>query len=491
MDQIENQTVRIKLKKFKTEEHKQDNRRHRIIIFILSIMIFVSFIAGSVISYKFLNYYPIYDNSELSKFKQAYNILKNEWYFSGDKDLTKELIDLAIMGMTDNEYDKHVYYYSSEQNQDVNEQMSGSFVGIGILFHVIDEEYMIEQVILNSPAKEAGLMPGDILYKIDGQKVLGKTSDELKEMVAGEVGTNVEVTILRNNEEVVYNIKRDIIHDSITPYEIDDNTVMLQISQFAASTGEEFVELLEYYKDKKNLIIDLRDNGGGYLGALTKMGEALLAKGKVIIGQQDRDGNISQIKAESDDDYIFDHIMIFVNGNSASASEAFTICLKENLDNVTIIGKTTYGKGTMQVPYYFSDGSTLNYTVAKWLSPNNNSIHEKGIVPDIEVELNEYYQVKAFDLKQDHVYDQVDDNIKIMQQMLRNLGYDIDRVDGYFSQKTVLALNKFKADKNLKIDGILDENTAKSLTSAYLRNSYENRFELDNNLKKAMEIIYE
>lgn len=213
----------------------------------------------------------------------------------------------------------------------------------------------------------------------------------------------------------------------------------------------------------KKLVLDLRNNGGGYLNAALEISSSLIPKKSVVFTEKDKNGKVTKQKTKDEFNQVkMDKIVVLQNENTASASEVLIGALKDNLgDKVTTVGTTSYGKGTEQVTVPFSDGTSFKYTIAHWYTPNGTSINKKGFKPDIEVELGEakttsYYKFKKKDVIKK---DSVDDNAKALQVYLQYLGYNVDRTDTYFSNTSSQGLANFQQDHGLEVTGDCDKTT--------------------------------
>jgi carboxyl-terminal processing protease len=210
----------------------------------------------------------------------------------------------------------------------------------------------------------------------------------------------------------------------------------------------------------------------------------------VLIQQEVYSGDKLVSKSSGNIMIEFDEIIIIVNENSASASEVLTAAIKEN-NGATIIGVTTYGKGTVQQQHAFSDGSALKYTVAEWLTPNGNHINGVGISPDVEVELHPVMQEIFTELTDEESYalDSVHESVQDVQLALDFLGYEVDRTDGYFSSQTLNMLNAYISDYNLEVEPIINKELLSKLKSEVVRIWNVNKSEKDTQLLKALELI--
>ena len=221
----------------------------------------------------------------------------------------------------------------------------------------------------------------------------------------------------------------------------------------------------------KKIIIDLRDNGGGYLTSLEDVGSMFVPKDNILIKQELSSGETLVSKSTGDIILSFDEILIIVNENTASAAEVFTAAIEENIGS-TIIGVTTYGKGTVQQQRPFSDGSALKYTVAEWFSPLGTKIHGVGITPDVIVTQHEVMQKYFTLLEADESYgfDQVHESIRDAQFALDFLDYDVDRTDGYFSEATLKAIIAYLEDNNyIELEALVNKELLDTLRADVVR----------------------
>lgn len=289
-------------------------------------------------------------------------------------------------------------------------------------------------------------------------------------------------------------IVRGLVKNSAFGQILADNIGYLEIYQFGSSTTQEVVNYLNDMKDKNvsKLIIDLRDNGGGYLNTLVGISSLLLPKDTVVIRQEYKDGTSEIGKTLGGQMTNFTDIIILVNANTASASEVLTAALQEQA-GIKVVGVKTYGKGTVQITRPFADGSALKFTTAQWMSPNGNAINGVGITPDYIVELHPVFYFDKIVLEEGVTYglDQVDESVELAQLALDFLGYDVSRTDGYFDQSTVDAIVKFRSDYALESSDRLDKKALQVLSTEIIRFWFTNRATLDSQLQKAIELINE
>lgn len=487
--------VRIPLKRYEWPDEKKQKRNRIVQVGILIISILLSVGFGYSLRSAFIDetVVPVQQASKLNRVEAIFDVLTKEWYFGRDQvDLETQLIEDAIKGMIDGTGDIHTSYMNSEEVTAFTEAINRNFVGIGVSYFDNNGTFIIERVFIGSPAEKAGVLPGDIIKTVDGVSTEGLTSDDLVDRVRGIEDTVVTIDFQRGEEVVTLEITRGVIKNTAFGKMIDEDTAYLEIYQFGEDTGSEVEQYMQLFKENnaKDIIIDLRDNGGGYLTTLEDIGSMFVPKDGILIQQEIYSGEKLVSKSRGNILIDFEEIILLVNENSASASEVLTAAIKENID-ATIVGVTTYGKGTVQQQHAFSDGSALKYTVAEWLTPNGNHINGVGISPDVEVDLHPVMHEIFTELTEEEVYvvDTVDDSVQDAQLALDFLGYNVDRTDGYFSIKTLSALEAYIRDYKLEDEPIINKQLLDKLRSEVVRIWNVEKSEKDVQLKKALELI--
>lgn len=335
------------------------------------------------------NYFKIY--KQFNKFFDVYQVLAENYYGDVDKD---KLIDSAINGMVSSVGDVYTSYNDVDTALLFNDMVSGIYEGIGCTIQQLDNEITIIDVYDGSPAYKAGLKNGDIIKsvdKLDGTKV---KVNELSEYIKNEAQGKITMVIIRDNEEKTFTLERgkvEIPTVSSKVFTRDGKKIgYINISIFSSVSAKQFKNKLLALEDEgiDSLIIDVRDNSGGYLSSVTDIASYLLPKGKVIY--QVQKGNKKEKTQDKTSEKREYPIAILVNKNSASASEILAAVIKESYQG-DVVGVTTYGKGTVQQVKKLSDGSMVKYTIENWLTPLGNWINEKGIEPTDKVELSENY----------------------------------------------------------------------------------------------------
>ena len=331
-----------------------------------------------------------FDNSKFEPLYETYDALKESYY----KDVSDEtLINGAINGMMESLDDQHSMFFDKDAKKDFEDELAGNYYGIGAeIKQTSDEEVMINKVFDGSPAKKAGLKTGDIFVSIDGKSTKGKTPSEIAKNLKSKSKDTSTIVVRRDNEEITIKVQKDIVDLlSVSSEMLDNNVGYIAVSIFGEKTYNQFESALnKLEKENMNsLIIDLRGNSGGYLSTVTNMISEFVDTNTVIYQMKTRKG-ITPYKSINNKTKNY-KIIVLVDENSASASEIMASAMQEQY-KATLVGVTTYGKGTVQEPKDLSNDTLIKYTIQEWLTSNGNSINEKGVKPDVEVNLSEEYK---------------------------------------------------------------------------------------------------
>ena len=308
------------------------------------------------------------------------------------------MVESAIKGYVSGLGDEYTTYYTKEEMEDLMEETEGNYVGIGIYISAYKEsnEIVIIKPMEGSPAEEAGLLPGDIITKVDGVEYNGDTIDEMTNKIKGPEGTKVKVEIKRNGQTQEIEVeRRKILISHIDSKIIEDNIGYISISDFEGGCAQEFEENYKNLEEQgiESLIIDIRNNGGGLVDEAIAILELITNKGSTLLITTDKNEAEEVTKSEKDP-IINMPIVLLVNEYSASASEIMAGALKDN-NKATLVGTTTYGKGVIQKVYPLTDGSGLKMTTNEYFTPNHNKINKIGIDPDEEIDLPEEVKHKT------------------------------------------------------------------------------------------------
>lgn len=335
------------------------------------------------------NYFKL--SKELSKFYDAYDTITDNYY----GDISKEdLVDSAISGMVSSVGDIYTSYSDTDTTSKFDEMVNGTYEGIGCVIQQSETDMKIITVYDNSPAEKAGLKVDDKIIKVDDIDISTTTASKLGDYIKSGAKDKITMTIIRGEEEKVVTLSREKIEIPVVTaktFESDGKKIgYLQISIFSSVANKQFKENLEKLEKDgiDGLIIDVRNNNGGYLTTVTDITSSLLPKGKIIYQIQKGDKKVAtKDKTSTKREY---PIAVLVNGGSASASEILAGAIKESYKGY-VVGTKTYGKGTVQQVKKLSDGSMIKYTVENWLTPDGNWINEKGIEPTNVVDMDSAY----------------------------------------------------------------------------------------------------
>lgn len=345
-------------------------------------------------------YFPSADADKVftNKITAIENFLDAKYLYEYDKSKAREAAIKAYVSSLEEPYTE---YYTTEEFSSYLDNIEDGYVGIGVIVGVnSDNRIEVVAPFENSPAYEAGIVPGDILKAVEGAEYSGtELTDAVNSIKGGKEGTFVNITIVRDgSEEINLTVeRRDISAESVSGEMIDGETGYVRITSFNMSaengkhsTYTEFADKVDELKNNgmKKMILDLRDNPGGVLTEACSIADMLLPEG-VITYTEDKTGERKYYNSDAESVEI--PMVILINGNSASASEVLTGALKD-YGLATVVGTTSYGKGIVQDVCPFYDGSGMSFTSSKYYTPNGVCIHEIGIEPDVTVELPEELQ---------------------------------------------------------------------------------------------------
>ncbi|MCD5383125.1 S41 family peptidase [Candidatus Gracilibacteria bacterium] len=333
----------------------------------------------------------------LEKINKILNIIEKKGYESEKLNDNKKLEDNILKGVVATLGDPFSSYMPAKQTEDFKEEMAGNFEGIGAELQTKDGMIIITSPLKGSPAIKAGLMPKDIILKVDGEDILGQNLSDVVKKIRGPKGTEVVLTVFRKNEEEKFGkeidikIIRDTIHINSVKYELKkspkgENVGYISINQFGDKTIEEFYTGLQQAEkdDVKYLILDLRFNGGGYLDGAVWIASPFLEKGALITTIKSKEGNKELRSIPFGKGFPNLPMAVLINGGSASASEIVSGALRDH-EKAILVGEKSFGKGSVQTLVPFDDGSNLKLTIAKWFTPNDQDIHQVGINPDVKI----------------------------------------------------------------------------------------------------------
>lgn len=374
----------------KNKERELYTSKEVIIVMIFSIGIGILMCFGGISIITGKNYLAV--TKDLKKVVDTYYAIVDNYYGELDRD---KLIDGAVEGMISSVGDTFTSYSDTDSTSSFDETINGSYEGIGCTVATLEDGTIsVIDMFEDSPSYKAGLKVGDIILKVDGESYEGKNSNDISNYIKNSGKSKIVLTVKRDNEEKDISInlsKVEIPHVSGKVIEQDSKKIgYIKISLFASNSYKQFKNKLDELEKSNinDLIIDVRDNSGGYLSSVTDICNLFLDKGKVIYQLEDSKGKVKK-KDTTKEKRKYD-IVVLINGGSASASEILASAIKESYGG-DIVGTNSYGKGTVQQTKKLLDGSMIKYTTQKWLTPDGNSINEVGVTPTKVVELNEEY----------------------------------------------------------------------------------------------------
>src|SRR5579875_1264254 len=406
---------------------------------------------------------------DLDKVWQAYHLILDRYVEKVDHN---KLAEGAIQGMLAVLKDPYSVYMDKETAEQFTQTLESSFEGIGAEVGKVDGKIVIISPFKNSPAEKAGIKPNDEILKVNGQSVDGLDLNQATAKIRGKKGTTVTLLIGRKGlkDPITIKVKRDeipleTVHSSIKNYD-GKKIGYIDITSFSENTAEDFKKDLKKLESDhiKGLILDVRGNPGGFLDSVGDILKEFVPKTKPYVQIEQRDGKkqylFSSITKKKDYP-----VVVLVNKGSASASEILAGALQEAY-GYKLVGETTFGKGTVQQALPMGDGSNIKLTLFKWLTPDGNWIHKKGIKPDVPIKQPAIFSTHPVQTAKPLKEDMNDEQVKNAQEILAGLGYAPGRTDGYFSTETTVAVKGFQQQNDLKPTGIIDTKTADKLEEA-------------------------
>jgi carboxyl-terminal processing protease len=360
----------------------------------------VSMVIGMFLGYKLRDKMPwnagILRVGTPGQIQEVLDLVKNRYVDPVNADSLRELaIDKVLSAL-----DPHSVYIPARELQGVNEDLAGRFEGIGVEFNIYDDTVHILTVLRGGPSDKAGILPGDMIIAVADKKVAGTgiTSDGIRSLLRGPRGSKVNVTLMRNGKSLPATIERGYIplFALDASYMADPTTGYIRLNKFSETAYEEFMEALEALQAKgmKNLVLDLRENGGGILTEAVEMADEFLDGDKLIVYTEGKHNPKKEYKCRRRGLFEQGKLVLLMNEGSASASEVLAGALQD-WDRATIVGRRSFGKGLVQEQYSLSDGAALRLTVARYFTPLGRSIqksYEKGVDVYNEEILERYHR---------------------------------------------------------------------------------------------------
>ncbi|MBM7648779.1 carboxyl-terminal processing protease [Bacillus ectoiniformans] len=408
---------------------------------------------------------------ELHKVQTAYNIIADKYVEEVDR---TQLVEGAIDGMVSSLKDPYSAYMDAETVKQFEDSLGSSFEGIGAEITLENGKLMIVAPFKDSPAEKAGLKPKDEITSINGDSVNGLTVFEATKKIRGKKGTTVKLGIIRKGmtKPLTIEVKRDKIPIETVFAKVKSENGksigVLEITSFSEETAKDFKQKLKKLEEKEieGLLIDVRGNPGGFLSSVEDILKELVTENKPYMQIEEKSGR--KVPYFSDTKKVKPYpVAVLTDEGSASASEILAGALKE-AEGYTLIGTKTFGKGTVQQPVPLGDGSNIKLTTHKWLTPNGNWIHTKGIEPNIEVKQPDYFYAHPLQIEKPLESGMNNEVIESAQIMLKGLGYGPGKADGYYSKETEQAVRAMQLKSRLKGTGKIDKQTAEKLEQLWV-----------------------
>ncbi|MGE8077771.1 S41 family peptidase [Peribacillus loiseleuriae] len=425
------------------------------------------------------------EHPEFAKLYSTYDTLKNKFY----QDVNEtDLVNGAIDGMIKALDDPYSTYMNQEEAKSFQESISSSFEGIGAEIQQANSFIKVVSPIKGSPAEKAGIKPNDLILSVNGASLEGVNSTEAVMKIRGKKGTKVDLEISREGSEkpIEITITRDTIPvETVYAEMLDNHIAKIQVTSFSTDTANELKQAITEMDKQgmKGMILDLRGNPGGLLDQAEEIASIFVPNGKPILQVENRTGEKQVANARNNG--VFEKpVVVLIDGGSASASEIVAAAVRESA-GIKLIGEKSFGKGTVQTATDFKDGSNFKFTAAKWLTPNGNWIHSKGIEPDVLVKLPDYASLTYISPEKELKVSESGVEVKTAEKMLEAAGYKPGKIDGFYDDETEKAVSQFQKDHSIKVTGILTGESTTKLMQALREKILAN----DTQLKKASEVL--
>lgn len=411
--------------------------------------------------------------AQMEKIQQAYELISSRYVEETD---AEKLIQGAIQGMVNTLEDPYSVYMDKDTAEQFTQSLESSFEGIGAEVGMQNGKVTIVSPFRGSPAEKAGLQPNDQILKVDDEDIEGLDLYEAVLKIRGEKGTVVTLEIQRPGVQEPFKV--DVTRDTIPIETVYSETIeqdgkkvgYIQITSFSQDTGKDFQEQLAALEEQniEGLVVDVRGNPGGLLDQVQIIAAELVTKEKPYVQIEQRNGEKQRFFSSLTEKKPYE-IVTLIDKGSASASEILAGALKE-AGNYEVVGDASFGKGTVQQALELGDGSNLKLTLYKWLTPDGNWIHNDGVEPTVPVKQPDYFYANPINMEEDEelALDANSEKVKNVQVMLKGLGFDPGREDGYFSKETEDAVKSFQAENDLSTSGKVDSQTAEQLQAQLL-----------------------
>lgn len=417
----------------------------------------------------------------VNELEDSYALIKR--HYIGEVDEEK-MIDSALAGFVSGLGDKYTAYMNANEMKSLQETTEGEFEGIGVEIEVYNDYIRVVSPIDNSPAYKGGLQTGDMIIAVNGTDIKGKSTSETAKIVRGKKGTSVTLTISRNGSTFDVTLVRDTIPLLTVRGNLNGTVGILRISSFAKNTYDELVTAITNLRSQgaKSFVIDVRSNPGGLLDSVEKIVSMFVENDKVMFQMEDN-ASKQQFKSSSrlGSFKVTEPVVVLTNKGSASASEIFAAAIQE-LNRGIIVGETTFGKGTAQTIRDLSNTTGIKVTYSKWLTPQGNWVHEKGVTPNVMVALPAYSQYLYVNVQKLPKINDESDDVLNMQKVLHVLDVSIS-LTGTYDAQTQNAIRAFNQKHH--IDGSdLSVQSASKMNELLKQKILENDTQLQEAIKR-------
>lgn len=381
-----------------------------------------------------------------------------EKLISENPQLAIELLKASLESL-----DEYSEFFTAEEMKSYVNALNNTIYGIGVVITTKGDYVTVERCVDGGSAQKAGLQVGDKIIRIDGVDVTGNSTGKVKTYLLGELNSEVSVTVLRGEEEITYNMQRCEVHDITVSASILKNDIgYIKVKSFSIDTDKEFEEALNKLRSEniKKVIIDLRDNPGGYTDAAIKMAEQIVPEG-VIIKTEFRNNEANRVYESKLKTKEFDFCLL-VNENTASSAEIFASAVQDSGAGV-LVGEKTYGKGVIQNMLSLPGGMGMKITTGKYLTRNGDEINNVGIKPDHkvvnEIQMYDTSSLTAMDYKTKWNVGDNNECIIGAKQRLLLLGYNVNYLDSEYTEEEKAEVERFQSDMGMYPYGVLDITT--------------------------------
>ncbi|MCM3386510.1 S41 family peptidase [Ureibacillus chungkukjangi] len=436
--------------------------------------------------------------SDIAVIDQAYSLIKENSVYG-----TKEsaLIEGAIRGMAGALQDPYSTYYTEKEAALHKQSLAGQRVGIGIEITEKDGKFIVVSPVKSSPAEKAGIRPFDEIVQVDEERLDGKTLGELMQMIQGEAGEKISLVLYRPSTErhIKISVERAEMNNKTVASKVmkaeETDIGYVSISMFGEKTAEEWVEATKKLisEDVEGIIVDLRDNPGGYLHSVAAVVSSIEKENDVFAYMQNGKGAMEPLKTsklEVDEYYLEEMkklpIVVLQNEGSASASEVMAGAV-QSWERALLVGSTSFGKGTVQETWGLDNGGELKLSTNKWLTPERQWIHGKGIEADIEVEQHPLFSLEVLPLTGEYAEGDFKEEVAYTQKVLSGLGYNVARTDGFYDENTAEAVMLYREQNDLKKGRHMDDDFFASISEQVVK--YKKNVENDAQLNMGLSVM--